>query len=122
MSSDTINLPTETRRRPIRAPKTSPKQRSSRRKPRRRRASRSSSHSSEPLDSVPDFERGNVDAERRGRVADDRTHALADAGRAHAPPSVLPIFLAGLPAGAAADLVDRRRLLLVAQSWTLAVA
>jgi MFS family permease len=34
----------------------------------------------------------------------------------------LPIFLAGLPAGALADLVDRRRLLIVAQSWMLLVA
>src|SRR5437868_10811673 len=34
----------------------------------------------------------------------------------------LPIFLAGLPAGALADLVDRRRLLLLAQGWMLIVA
>jgi MFS family permease len=34
----------------------------------------------------------------------------------------LPIFLAGLPAGALADLVDRRRLLLWAQVWMLLVA
>jgi MFS family permease len=34
----------------------------------------------------------------------------------------LPIFLAGLPAGALADLVDRRRLLLFAQGWMLLVA
>ena len=34
----------------------------------------------------------------------------------------LPICLAGLPAGALADLVDRRRLLLFAQSWMLVVA
>ncbi len=34
----------------------------------------------------------------------------------------LPIFLAGLPAGALADIVDRRRLLLFAQTWMLVVA
>lgn len=34
----------------------------------------------------------------------------------------LPILIAGLPAGALADLVDRRRLLLVAQGWMLVVA
>lgn len=34
----------------------------------------------------------------------------------------LPVFLVGLPAGALADIVDRRRLLLVTQSWMLAVA
>jgi MFS family permease len=34
----------------------------------------------------------------------------------------LPIFLVGLPAGALADIVDRRRLLLVAQTWMLVVA
>src|SRR5207248_4529836 len=34
----------------------------------------------------------------------------------------LPIFLAGLPAGALADLVDRRRLLLAAQTWMVLVA
>src|SRR6185437_12552483 len=34
----------------------------------------------------------------------------------------LPIFLTGLPAGALADIVDRRRLLLFAQTWMLVVA
>src|SRR6266850_4487350 len=31
----------------------------------------------------------------------------------------LPVFLVGLPAGALADIVDRRRLLLVSQGWML---
>jgi MFS family permease len=34
----------------------------------------------------------------------------------------LPLFLVGLPAGAVADVVDRRKLLLVSQAWMLAVA
>jgi MFS family permease len=34
----------------------------------------------------------------------------------------LPVFLVGLPAGAVADLVDRRRLLLITQGWMLAAA
>ncbi|HUO86738.1 MAG TPA: MFS transporter [Thermoanaerobaculia bacterium] len=34
----------------------------------------------------------------------------------------LPMFLLALPAGALADVVDRRRLLLVSQSWMLVVA
>src|ERR671933_2015800 len=34
----------------------------------------------------------------------------------------LPVFLVGLPSGALADLVDRRRLLLVSQGWMLAAA
>ena len=34
----------------------------------------------------------------------------------------LPVFLLALPAGALADVVDRRRLLLVTQSWMLAAA
>jgi MFS family permease len=34
----------------------------------------------------------------------------------------LPIFVAGMPAGALADLVDRRRLLLLAQAWMLLIA
>jgi len=34
----------------------------------------------------------------------------------------LPVFLVGLPAGAVADIVDRRRLLLWTQGWMLAVA
>jgi MFS family permease len=34
----------------------------------------------------------------------------------------LPVFLIGLPAGAIADLVDRRRLLLATQAWMLAAA
>jgi len=36
--------------------------------------------------------------------------------------SSLPFFLLALPSGAIADVVDRRRLLLVAQSWMLGVA
>jgi MFS family permease len=34
----------------------------------------------------------------------------------------LPVFLVGLPAGAVADIFDRRRLLLFTQGWMLAVA
>jgi MFS family permease len=34
----------------------------------------------------------------------------------------LPVFLVGLPAGALADVVDRRKLLLVTQTWMLLVA
>src|SRR3712207_4838594 len=34
----------------------------------------------------------------------------------------LPLFLAGLPAGALADVVDRRKLVLITQVWMLAVA
>ena len=34
----------------------------------------------------------------------------------------LPLFLIGLPAGALADVVDRRRLVLLTQGWMLAVA
>ena len=36
--------------------------------------------------------------------------------------TTLPVFLIGLPAGAVADVVDRRRLLLVTQGWMLCVA
>src|SRR5256714_9222977 len=34
----------------------------------------------------------------------------------------LPVFLIALPAGALADMVDRRKLLLCAQSWMVAAA
>src|SRR5260221_1924994 len=34
----------------------------------------------------------------------------------------LPVFVVGLPAGAVADIVDRRRLLLFTQTWMLAAA
>src|SRR5258707_5694186 len=34
----------------------------------------------------------------------------------------LPVFVVGLPAGAVADIVDRRRLLLVTQTWMLVAA
>src|SRR5262245_13146249 len=34
----------------------------------------------------------------------------------------LPVFLVGLPAGALADVVDRRKLLLVTETWMLLVA
>ncbi len=36
--------------------------------------------------------------------------------------SSLPVFLVALPAGALADMLDRRRLLLVTQSWMVAAA
>ncbi len=36
--------------------------------------------------------------------------------------SALPVFLVILPAGALADMIDRRRLLLVTQSWMVAAA
>src|SRR5271167_1082896 len=36
--------------------------------------------------------------------------------------SSLPIFLLALPAGALADVVDRRRLLIFSQAWMLAAA
>ena len=36
--------------------------------------------------------------------------------------TTLPFFLLALPAGALADVIDRRRLLLVAQGWMLAAA
>src|SRR5262245_15106475 len=36
--------------------------------------------------------------------------------------TTLPVFLIGLPAGAIADLLDRRRLLLVTQGWMLVAA
>jgi MFS family permease len=36
--------------------------------------------------------------------------------------TTLPVFLLGLPAGALADMVDRRRLLIFTQTWMLAVA
>jgi MFS family permease len=34
----------------------------------------------------------------------------------------LPVFIVGLPAGTVADIVDRRQLLLVSQTWMLAAA
>ncbi len=36
--------------------------------------------------------------------------------------TTLPVFLVGLPAGALADIVDRRRLLLLTQGWMLVAA
>jgi hypothetical protein len=36
--------------------------------------------------------------------------------------TTLPVFLLALPAGALADVIDRRRLLLVVQGWMLAAA
>src|SRR5690606_22897144 len=36
--------------------------------------------------------------------------------------TTLPIFLLALPAGALADMVDRRRYLIVAQSWLMLVS
>jgi len=34
----------------------------------------------------------------------------------------LPVFLVGLPAGALADVIDRRKLLLITQTWMLLAA
>ena len=36
--------------------------------------------------------------------------------------TLLPVFLVGLPAGALADIFDRRRLLIVSQTWMLVTA
>ncbi len=36
--------------------------------------------------------------------------------------TTLPVFLLGIPSGAFADLIDRRRILIFTQSWMLAVA
>ena len=36
--------------------------------------------------------------------------------------TLLPVFLIGLPAGALADILDRRRLLIAAQTWMLLTA
>src|SRR5689334_14671175 len=36
--------------------------------------------------------------------------------------TTLPVFLVGVPAGAVADVVDRRRLLLATQGWMLCAA
>jgi MFS family permease len=36
--------------------------------------------------------------------------------------NTLPVLLLGLPAGAVADVVDRRKLLLFTQSWMLIIA
>src|SRR3954465_3916934 len=42
--------------------------------------------------------------------------------RLRRPARSLPVFLVGLPAGTLADVVDRRKLLLVTQAWMLLVA
>src|SRR5690348_4251724 len=34
----------------------------------------------------------------------------------------LPLFILGLPAGALADVIDKRRLLLITQTWLMIVA
>ena len=36
--------------------------------------------------------------------------------------TLLPVFLLGVPAGALADIFDRRRLLIVSQTWMLVTA
>ncbi len=69
------------------------------------------------------FQHRHLDAERRRRLADDV--ALTPSPLVVAlmqTATSLPIFLIGLPAGALADLVNRRRLLLVAQAWMLLAA
>ena len=74
---------------------------------------------SRSLDRIAHIQYRYVDAECRGRVAHDFSHALACSGCACAGGNDLPVFLVGLPAGALADIVDRRRLLIVTQGSML---
>ena len=52
----------------------------------------------------------------------DRPDPVAAHGRARQAATTLPFFLLALPAGALADVIDRRRLLLAAQGWMLVAA
>ena len=63
-----------------------------------------------------------MDAERGRGLADDATLRLASDGRLVQAASAIPVFVAVLPAGALADMVDRRRLLLFTQSWMIVAA
>ncbi len=63
-----------------------------------------------------------MNAERRRRLADDHPDASPVLVALTQTATSLPVLLVGLPAGALADLVDRRRLLLVSQTWMLLAA
>jgi MFS family permease len=68
-------------------------------------------------------QRDHVDERRGGRLADDladRQPAVMVALVQTA--STLPVFLLGLPSGALADIVDRRRYFAVTQLWVASVA
>jgi hypothetical protein len=59
-----------------------------------------------------------VDERRRGRLADDDAdHQPGDGGAGADGQSTLPVFLLGLPSGALADIVDRRRYFAATQLW-----
>src|SRR4029453_15320249 len=63
-----------------------------------------------------------VDARGRRRLADDVAHGVGDARRVVADRQRSAAFLFALPAGALADVLDRRRVVLASQTWQLLVA
>ena len=76
-----------------------------------------------PVAGVGSVQHRYLDAKRWGCMADDFARfqsptlvALVQAATS------LPVFLVGLPSGAIADLIDRRRLLLATQAWMLLAA
>ena len=67
------------------------------------------------------FEHRHVDAGRRRRLVDDVADLITIAGRAGRSRGQLPVMLLALPAGALADIVDRRRLLIGIQVYLMVV-
>ena len=74
------------------------------------------------LDRRGDLLHRYLDAERRRGLADDSAHDVAIDGQPGDGGDDLPVFLVILPAGALADMVDRRRFLLITQSWMVGAA
>src|SRR5829696_1763831 len=75
-----------------------------------------------PVDRRPGLQRRLLDAERgRGLAVGSEGGSAAQVALVQTAVS-LPVVLLALPAGAAADVFDRRRLLLATQTWMLASA
>jgi len=65
------------------------------------------------------FQRRDMDAERGRIVADDHSEPVAPDLRYGAGSASLPMFVLAVSAGALADIVNRRTLLLITQLWML---
>jgi MFS family permease len=74
------------------------------------------------VDDLDDGQYLHVDERCGGRLADDIADHLARAGGAGAVGLHPAGAAAGLPSGALADILDRRRLFIVTQFWVAAVA
>jgi len=83
---------------------------------------RCASHVSHAVAGVDGGQHHAVDERRRRGMGDDHAHDVSHADRAGADRVVAAVFLLGIPSGALADILDRRRYFIVTQFWVAATA